>query len=372
MESKTTENIAAELLHSAGITVNGHQPWDIIVHDERFYQRALTENALGLGESYMENWWDCPRIDMFFDRVLTAHLENKIKKNTRLLFKFLIFKLVNLQTKRRALDVGKKHYDIGNVLFEKMLDSRMNYTCGYWKNAQNLDEAQLAKLELTCQKLALKPGMRLLDIGCGWGALAKYAAEKYGVSVVGVTISEQQRDYAQKNCAGLPVDIRFQDYRDVKEKFDRISSLGMFEHVGHQNYETYMKIVHDCLKDDGLFLLHTIGDNLTSVPNEWITKYIFPNGMLPSITLIGKSIEGLFVMEDWHNFGADYDKTLMAWQHNFATHWNELKNEYDDRFYRMWNYYLLSCAGGFRSRTVQLWQIVLSKGGRKGGYLAPR
>ena len=146
----------------------------------------------------------------------------------------------------------------------------------------------------------------------------------------------------------------------------------MFEHVGHQNYETYMKIVHDCLKDDGLFLLHTIGDNLTSVPNEWITKYIFPNGMLPSITLIGKSIEGLFVMEDWHNFGADYDKTLMAWQHNFATHWNELKNEYDDRFYRMWNYYLLSCAGGFRSRTVQLWQIVLSKGGRKGGYLAPR
>jgi cyclopropane-fatty-acyl-phospholipid synthase len=189
---------------------------------------------------------------------------------------------------------------------------------------------------------------------------------------VGITISHQQYEYAKHFCKGLPVDIRFQDYRDVNETFDRIVSLGMFEHVGHKNYSTYMQTVHDNLNDDGIFLLHTIGDNITEVPNQWITKYIFPHGILPSIKLIGASIENLFTMEDWHNFGADYDKTLMAWHHRFSAHWNELKLHYDERFKRMWNYYLLSCAGGFRSRGMQLWQIVLSKKGIKGGYRAPR
>jgi cyclopropane-fatty-acyl-phospholipid synthase len=269
--------------------------------------------------------------------------------------------------------VGFKHYDLGNRLFEAMLDSRMNYTCGYWKNAKNLDEAQLHKLELTCQKLLLKPGMRMLDIGCGFGALAKYAAENYGVKVVGVTISKEQRDYAQQNCAGLPVEIRFQDYRDVNEKFDRIASLGMFEHVGHLNYRTYMNVANKCLSDDGIFLLHTIGSKVSSVASdEWISKYIFPNGMLPSIPQIGNAAEGLFVMEDWHNFGADYDKTLMAWYANFNHHWDQLKSYYDERFYRMWKYYLLSCAGLFRARYTQLWQIVFTKQGILGGYQSPR
>src|SRR3990167_10341726 len=310
---------------------------------------------------------------MFFDRVLTAHLENKIKKNTRLLFKFLIFKLVNLQTKRRALDVGKKHYDIGNVLFEKMLDSRMNYTCGYWKNAQNLDEAQLAKLELTCQKLKLEPGMRLLDIGCGWGALAKYAATKYQVNVVGVTVSRNQLEYATQHCAGLPVEIRYQDYRDITGTFDRVVSLGMFEHVGHLNYRHYMQIVSKCLKDEGTFLLHTIGSNKTVFhTDEWITKYIFSTGMLPSIAQIGETSEDFFIMEDWQNFGIYYDNTLMALQQNFTLHWDTLKSRYDERFYRMWNYYLLSCAGSFRERAMQVWQIVFSKGEVNGAYQASR
>jgi cyclopropane-fatty-acyl-phospholipid synthase len=372
MKATPEKKFILKLLASANITVNGNCPNDIQIHNEAFYSRAVRDGALGVGESYMEQWWDCSHLDGFFDAALSAKLHNQLKSNKTVLLQAFFSKLCNFQSKQRSLEVGKKHYDLSYDLFEKMLDSRMNYTCGYWKNAQTLEEAQLAKLELSCQKLLLKPGMRLLDIGCGWGGMAKYAAEKHDVEVVGVTISKQQYEYAKQSCAGLPVEIRFQDYRDIDEKFDRIVSLGMFEHVGHKNYSTYMKRVNHCLKDDGIFLLHTIGDNITEIPNEWITKYIFPHGMLPSIRLIGKSIENLFVLEDLHNFGADYDKTLMTWHQRFTEHWPELKSKYDERFKRMWDYYLLSCAGSFRSRGIQLWQLVLSKNGIRGGYQAPR
>lgn len=363
---------AHEILKSAGIQPNGNKPWDIQVHNPAFYKRVLKEGSLGLGESYMDHWWDCENLDQFFERIIGADIENKIKANKWVLFKSMLLKFINLQTKRRALEVGKKHYDLGHQIFELMLDNRMNYSCGYWQNANNLDEAQANKLELTCQKLMLKPGMRLLDIGCGFGALSKYAAEHYDVKVVGVTISKEQCEYAKKNCAGLPVEIRFQDYRDIREQFDRVVSIGMFEHVGQLNYLTYMQVVKRCLKDGGLFLLHSIGSNMSNTTtNEWISKYIFPNGMIPSIAQIGKASEGLLVMEDWHNFGVDYDKTLMAWHENFKKNWDQLKKHYDDRFYRMWNYYLLSCAAIFRTRDSQLWQIVFSKKGVKSGYQRP-
>jgi cyclopropane-fatty-acyl-phospholipid synthase len=367
MIQKSLKKFVYEAVKSAGIELNGKNPWDIQIYNQKFYTRVLKEGSLGLGESYMDRWWDCDRLDQFMERIISADLESKIKTNKRLLIKSILLKLINLQTKKQSLIVGEKHYDLGNHLFKMMLDSRMNYTCGYWKNARNLDEAQLHKLELTCQKLMLKPGMRILDIGCGFGALAKYAAENYDVKVVGITISKEQCEYAQQNCAGLPIEIRFQDYRDVREKFDRVVSLGMFEHVGQLNYRTYMQIVNQCLRDDGLFLLHSIGSNTSNVAaDEWITKYIFPNGMLPSIAQIGASSERLFIMEDWHNFGADYDKTLMAWYSNFKNNWDKLKSRYNDRFYRMWTYYLLSCAGTFRARSTQLWQIVFSKGVKEG------
>lgn len=373
MEQTTNKDIIANLLDTAGITINGKNPWDIQVYNEELYQRAITEGTLAVGEAYMNKWWDCKNLDDFFTRVMSADIESKLKQNLRMLIKISLAKLINFQNKHRAFEVGEKHYDLGNDLFTAMLDSKLNYTCGYWKNATTLEEAQLAKLELVCQKLKLEPGMRVLDIGCGWGSFAKYAAENYGAKVVGVTISQQQCALAQQNCANLPVEIRLQDYRDVNETFDRIVSLGMFEHVGHLNYRTYMKLAHDCLIENGIFLLHTIGSNVTLYKvDEWISKYIFPNGMLPSIAQIGKATENLFVMEDWHNFGADYDKTLMAWHNNFNQHWGEIKANYDERFFRMWNYYLLSCAGGFRARGMQLWQIVLSKHGIPGGYQAPR
>lgn len=373
MKGNIAKRLIVDLLQSAGITVNGNKAWDVKIYNEKVYPRILHEGSLGTGESYMDSWWDCNKLDEFFFHVIRTNLEYKLRHGKTPFLQNILAKILNFQTKYRALEVGKKHYDLGNTLFECMLDSRMNYTCGYWKEATNLEEAQVAKLDLVCQKLQLKPGMRLLDIGCGWGALAKHAAEKYGANVVGVTISKQQMEYAQKITTGLPVEIRFQDYRDVREKFDRISSLGMFEHVGHLNYRHYLEITHRCLADEGLFLLHTIGSSVTYYKtNPWTDKYIFPNGALPSIAQIGKALEGLFVMEDWHNFGADYDKTLMAWHENFARHWEELKSIYDERFYRMWNFYLLSSAGSFRARDMQLWQIVLSKQGIVGGYQAIR
>lgn len=363
------KKMTSSLLDLAGIKINGQNPWDIQIYNDDFYTRIFKYGALGLGESYMEKQWDCEQPDQFFERIIDADLDHKIKANKWPLLKWLLLKFINLQTKNRALEVGKKHYDLGNSFFECMLDSRMNYTCGYWKNANNLDEAQVNKMNLACHKLKLTEGMKILDIGCGFGALAKYAAENYGVNVVGISISKEQCEYAKHNCAGLPVDIRFQDYRDIDEKFDRIVSLGMFEHVGHLNYPAYMQKVAQCLKDDGIFLLHTIGSNISYFSgDEWIAKYIFPNGMLPSIAQIARATEGLFIMEDWHNFGADYDKTLMAWHANFEQNWEKLKIDFDDRFHRMWKYYLLSCAGTFRARRLQLWQIVFSKHGIKGGY----
>ncbi|HSW94270.1 MAG TPA: cyclopropane fatty acyl phospholipid synthase [Gammaproteobacteria bacterium] len=373
MIKNVAKSLIVELLNDAGITVNGQNPGDITVHNEQFYSRILRGGSLALGETYMDLWWDCTALDVLFERLMLAHTEDKIKRNIRLILKLALARIINFQTPKRAFQVGLKHYDLGNDLFECMLDRNMNYTCGYWKNASTLDEAQLAKLDLACRKLQLKPGMRVLDIGCGWGALAKHMAENYQVHVTGVTISKEQCDYAKNKCQGLPVDIRLQDYRELSGQFDRIVSLGMFEHVGHLNYRTYMNIVKKLLTDDGLFLLHTIGSN-TSVTrtDEWIGKYIFPNGMLPSIAQIGKASEELLIMEDWHNFGASYDKTLMCWQKNFNTHWEKLKAKYDERFYRMWNYYLLMCAGVFRAREMQLWQIVFSKQGIPGGYDAPR
>jgi cyclopropane-fatty-acyl-phospholipid synthase len=364
---------AEELLSLAGVEINGTHPWDIQVHNDNFYGRVLTQGSLGLGESYMDAWWDCDELDGFFYRIVRADLESEVRGNWKLLLKALWARIYNLQSKGRAFQVGKKHYDLGNELFENMLDKRMVYSCAYWKSAHTLDEAQKDKLDLICRKIGLKHGMRILDIGCGWASFAKYAAEKYGVSVVGITVSKEQVALGRDLCKGLPVEIRLQDYRDINESFDRIVSVGMFEHVGYKNYKTFVRCVHRCLKDDGLFLLHTIGSNESVVaPEPWSHKYIFPNGLLPSVKQIGAAIEGLFVMEDWHNFSIDYDRTLMAWHHNFEHSWNTIKSNYDERFYRMWRYFLLSNAGAFRARKNQLWQVILSKRGVRGGYISIR
>ncbi len=361
------------LFDLADIQINGNHPWDIQVKNENLYSRLLKNPSLNLGESYMAGWWDVQQLDKFFSKLLKANLDQKIRKSPQLLWQLGLNIIFNYQNKRHAFEVGEKHYDLGNNLYSAMLDSRKVYTCGYWKKATNLEEAQEAKLDLVCQKLNLKPGQKILDIGCGWGSFAKFAAERYGVEVVGITVSKEQAKLAQELCLGLPVKILLKDYRDLNEKFDHIVSLGMFEHVGPKNYRNFMQIVRRSLKDNGLFLLHTIGhDYSTTSLDPWIEKYIFPNGMLPSLKQIATATEKLFIIEDWHTFGADYDKTLMAWFKNFDQNWGKIKAQYGERFYRMWKYYLLSCAGSFRSRNNNLWQIVLSKEGVPGGYKSIR
>jgi len=356
------------LIGGTDVKINGSRPWDIKVHNEKLYRRVISQGSIGLGEAYMDGWWDCDKLDEFFHRILSIGLDEKVR-NWKIFIQHLRASFLNLQSRSRAFHIGEHHYDRGNELYELMLDKRMTYSCAYWKDAKTLDQAQEAKLDLVAGKIGLKKGMKVLDIGCGWGSFARYAAEKYGAEVIGITVSKEQVKLGKELCNGFPVEIRLQDYRNVNEKFDRVISLGMIEHVGQKNYRMFMKVVHRCLKDNGLFLLHTIGGN-KSVKNcdSWIEKYIFPNGMIPSIKQLAESFEGLFVVENWENYGTDYDKTLMAWYKNFDRNWDNIKHIYDERFYRMWKYYLLACAGSFRACKNQLWQIVLLKKGLKNGW----
>jgi cyclopropane-fatty-acyl-phospholipid synthase len=372
MSEAKERDFIQQILAAAGVSTNGSNPWDISIRDKRFYQRVVADGSLGLGESYMDGWWECECLDELFSRIMQTNAEEKIK-NWKYVLYVLKARAFNLSRKSRSFRVADKHYDVGNELYRNMLDKRMVYSCAYWKDKPNLDDAQEAKLDLICRKIGLKAGDRILDIGCGWGGFARYAAERYGVHVVGISVSKEQVALGKELCCNQSVDLRLQDYRDIDETFDHIVSVGMFEHVGYKNYRTFMEIIHKCLKEDGLFLLHTIGNNVTEFTTDpWIYKYIFPNSMIPSMAQISAAVEGLFVTEDWHNFGIYYDKTLTSWHHNFTRNWQKVKDSYDDRFFRMWKYYLLSSAGSFRARALQVWQMVLSKKGVPGEYHAVR
>ena len=366
------ERAVDELLAGTDIKINGSRPWDIRVHDERFFHRVLGQGTLGVGESYMDGWWDCEQLDEMLTRILSHDIDENLR-SARAVLLAITARLINMQSQRRAFRVGKQHYDLGDDLYERMLDPRMIYTCGYWENMHSLDAAQEAKLDLVARKIGLKRGMRVLDIGCGWGGAAQFMAECYQAAVTGVTVSQNQQLTAQKRCAGLPVDILLQDYRSMSGNFDAIYSLGMFEHVGVRNYRTYLKKARELLRPDGLFLLHTIGSNRSSVATDpWIEKYIFPNGQIPSLAQIAAAAEGLWVIEDVHSFGVDYDRTLMAWSANFERNWPDIAARYGERFRRMWHFWLMASAANFRARKTQLWQIVLSPKGVAGGYHAVR
>ncbi|MDP7180890.1 MAG: cyclopropane fatty acyl phospholipid synthase [Candidatus Woesearchaeota archaeon] len=372
---ESAEKLITDLLAEAGITVNGNKPYDIQVHNPNFFKRVLSGASLGLGESYVEGWWDCKALDKFFDKVFRARLELRVKSDKRLLLKLIAAKVVNLQNPMRAFQIAK-HYNTGNFLYEKMLGKSMAYSCAYWKKAKNLDQAQEDKYDLLCRKLHLKPGMTLLDIGCGWGGLARHAAKKYKAKVTGVTVSEEQAKLARELCKGLPVEIKVQDYRDIKGQYDRVVSVGMAEHVGPKNMRTYMKKIASLLKDDGIFAYHSfVCREPVPISDPWYNKYIFPNGHLSSMGQLLTATDGILRSEDWHNLGDDYDKTVMAWHKNFIKHWPEIKKsgDYDERFFRMWEYYLLSAAAIFRCRqNHQLMQGVLTKYGFPGEYETAR
>jgi len=358
------QDVMTNLLGSADIRINGARPWDIQVHDRRFFNRVLASGTLGFGESYMDGWWDCEALDEMCCRAIRAGLDKRFAFRLPNFWALLTALIANQQTLRRARKVGRVHYDLSNDFFEAMLDPNMQYSCGLFAEGDDLASAQLRKLDWVCQRLRLRPGLRLLDIGCGWGGLARYAALHYGCQVLGITISQEQCRYAQRWCRGLDVEIQVRDYREVTDQFDRVASVGMVEHVGRKNYRTYMRTVARSLGKDGLFLCQGICGNSSHVyADPWIERYIFPNSMLPSLARLTRAAEGVFIVEDVKNIGPNYDPTLLAWEENFRSAWPRFANRYGERFRRMWRFYLLSCAGAFRARNLQVFSILFSKEG---------
>lgn len=357
-----SKNLVEQMLKSADIVINGSRPWDLQVHNENLYDRVLAKGTLGIGESYMDGWWDCEQLDELVNRMIRSGGDRKIARNLSNVLRVIKAKLINLQTESGSKKVAREHYDLGNDLYMAFLDPYNQYTCGYFKDTEDLNKAQEQKLNLICHKLQLKPTDKVLDIGCGWGGFAKWAAKYYGCHVTGISISNEQIIYAKKFTEGLPVEIIKADYREIEGQYDKVLICGMIEHVGYKNYRKIMEIVKKLLAPNGIFLLHTIGRNdLKTIGfDSWIEKYIFPNSMIPSLQQITRAHENLFVMEDLHNFGLYYDKTLLAWWHNFNKAWPQFKNKYGERFYRMFRYYILSCAGTFRSRKTLLWQMVFT------------
>ena len=373
----------AAFTEAAGIGFDGDQPWDIEVRDSRLFADVMRRGSLALGEGYVNGLWDCQRLDQLFTRLLTPNTAIDVMQgfdplaHLRTLVLSLGERLLNWQTHLRAHQVARRHYDIDPRVYAAMLDSRRIYSCAYWQQASNLEQAQEHKLKLICEKLQLEPGQRVLDLGCGWGGFARYAAENYGVEVLGITVSAQQQRYAQGLSLDLPVRTVLADYRTSllrqEKPFDRIVSIGMMEHVGRLNDSTFFQIVNDLLTDQGLMLLQSIGTRQTTAKiDPWIDTYIFPNGRLPSAQQLCRGFECSLILQDLENFGRDYDTTLMAWWSNFDAAWPRLSQDISPSFYRLWSYYLLSCAGLFRSGQGQLWQLVLSKPSRQQTYRSIR
>ncbi len=369
MLKRTSEQMIQGIMKSLDIQVGGQRPWDVQIHNPLFYKRVATQGSMGLGETYMDGWWDCPALDQLFYRLLIADVDEQaapvgVKRMWKNIKNYLVSIQNQIQRRTRAFVIGKHHYDLGNDLFSIMLDKGLNYSCAYWYHAQDLEQAQTKKLDLICRKIGLKPGMKVLDIGCGWGGFAIHAAKNYGASITGITVSREQAEYARKASNGLDVTIELVDYRQLQGKYDRVVSVGMLEHVGWRNYRRFMNTVYQVLENNGLFLLHTIGGNHSVTASDpWISTYIFPHSMMPSAAQICKAAERRFMIEDWHNFGLYYDFTLMVWYKNFIDNYHQIQDRYDKRFFRMWTYYLLVSAASFRARKNQLWQIVFSKKG---------
>jgi cyclopropane-fatty-acyl-phospholipid synthase len=357
------------LLKEAGVAVNGPDPWDLQVHSEEMWTRLLAQGSLGFGEAYMDGLWDARDLAEFFNRVLRSQINRKLKITPNLLWQIAQAKILNMQTVARSKRVAHVHYSETEA-YMASLDARMTGSCGYWpEGVDTLDAAQEAKLDLVCRKIGLKPGQLVWDIGCGWGAFMGFAAEKYGARCVGVTVSPDQAAYGRERYRDLPVEFQVKDYREFAGKTDHVVSMGMFEHVGHKNYRAYFEKARDVIRDDGLFMMHTIASRTTTETIEaWLEKYIFPGGVIPSMAQIGKAIDGLWAVVDVHNIGPHYDRTLCAWYENFEKKWTRRATPEDERFFRMWKYYLLCCAGGFRARVLQVWQFVLSPTGVPDGY----
>ena len=359
------ERTVRGLLESADVRVGGSRPHDIQVHDPDFYVRVLRDGRLGLGESYVDGQWDTGALDELTTRLIRAGVTRPVL-DWRSALHVAAARLWNLQSAVRARRSVERHYDLGNDLYRAMLGETLAYTCAYWNWAGDLDEAQRAKLDLVCRKLGVQPGMKVLELGCGWGTFARYAAATYGAHVTGYTVSREQVTLGTELCRGLPVELRLADYRTASGTYDAVVSIGLMEHVGPRNHRVYMETVDRCLRPGGIAFVHTIGSNRSQVLiDSWFHRYVFPNAAIPSLAQISAAMDGLFVPEDVHNIGPHYDRTLMAWSRNFERAWPGLGERYGERFHRIWRYYLLSSAGAFRARFMQLYQIVMTRPGTR-------
>lgn len=365
MTDEQAEADMRALLARAGVAVGGGRPWDIRVSNREFYRRALTGGSLAVGESYADGWWEADRLDEVFHRIFKAGLHARFTPDPWNRWRTMAGRFLDFRTRVRCRKAAGVRDGLGNDLFQAMLGKRMSCTCAYWKDARSLDDAEDAKLELVCRKLELKPGMSVLDLGCGWGAFARYAAERHGVSVTGVNIAAEQVALGRELCKGLPVALRVQDYRDVRGRFDRVVSLGLMEQIGPRGCRAYMAAAAQCLKADGIALIHTIGRNVpASGGDPWFDGGVLPGGETPTLSRLAGAMEGHFVVEDVHNIGPHYDPTLLAWHDSLARRWPELRGKYGDRLYRTLKFSLLSAAGSFRARRSQLFQIVMTRPGR--------
>lgn len=359
---------AARLLEGSGVTLDGAHPWDVQVLDSRLFARVFTYGSLGFGDAYVDGWWEAADLSGCLQRLVAHGVDASVAGLTGRLVAWR-HRLANAQRGGRGWTVGRRHYDLGDDLFAAMLGTRLIYSCGYWAEANDLDAAQVAKLDLVCRKLGLTRGMKVLDVGCGWGEALKFAAERYGIRGVGVTVSARQAEYARRSCAALPVEIRLADYRTVDERFDRILSIGMFEHVGWHNYARYFDVARRCLGPDGLFLLHTIGTQFGArTPDPWIERHIFPNSVIPRLDDVVTAAMPRFVIEDVQNFGLDYIKTLEAWRERFDQAWPRLEAHYGAAFRRLWRYYLAASIASFAAGRNHLWQWVMAPHGRDSVY----
>lgn len=373
LRSSLAETFITKRLAEAGIVVGGHRAWDLQVKNKDCFWKMIREGNLGMGETYMKGWWNAKKLDELFFRLLKADTDTKPPWQWTHKLSSIPSLIVNMQTVARSKVVAEKHYNFGTEFFRSFLDPYMQYSCAVFEHHDNLAKAQERKMGLICKKINLQPNDHLLDVGCGWGGLMKFASQRTGCNATGINISKDQIMFAKEFCKDLPIDFQEMDYRKTTGKYSKAVSVGMFEHVGSKNHRTFMETIHKSLDDNGVFLLQTIGANEHQIASDqWITHYIFPNGHLPSLAEITKAAEGLFVIEDVHNIGPNYDKTLMSWHgclnkkiDESTSNTNENTPNVEEKQRRMWNYYLLSCAGAFRARNIQCWQIVFTKAHRQ-------